>query len=100
MFEVRQTAAFRRWFDGLRDRRARDRVTARLRRVQHGNFGNHKGLGGGLSELRIAYGPGYRIYYTVRGRVIVLLLVGGTKATQQQGIARTRALLADETDGA
>jgi putative addiction module killer protein len=100
MFEVRQTAAFRRWFDGLRDRRARDRVTARLRRVQHGSFGDHKGLGAGLSELRIDHGPGYRLYYTVRGRVVVLLLVGGTKATQQQDIARARALMADETDGA
>lgn len=100
MFEVRQTVGFQRWFDGLRDSRARDRLIARIRRVEHGNFGDHKALGAGLSELRLDYGPGYRVYYTVRAPVIVLLLAGGTKASQQQDIARARALLADETNDA
>ncbi len=71
-----------RWLDGLRDIRARARVLVRIERIVAGNFGDSKPAGQGISELRIDYGPGYRVYFTKRGQRIVILLVGGDKSGQ------------------
>ena len=86
MFEVRKTDEFVRWLDGLRDVRARARVLVRLERVVAGNFGDSKPVGQGVSELRIDYGPGYRVYFTRQGQWIVILLVGGDKSGQAADI--------------
>ena len=86
MFEVRQTDAFAKWIDGLKDIYARARVQARIERLISGNPGDVKPVGEGVSELRINYGPGYRVYYTVRGRVVLILLAGGDKKTQARDI--------------
>jgi putative addiction module killer protein len=89
---VRQTDDFRDWLHRLRDRRANARIASRIRRMEMGNPGDSRSLGGGLMELKIDYGPGYRVYFTYRGTSIVLLLCGGDKQTQQRDIARARAL--------
>ncbi|MCE7951950.1 MAG: type II toxin-antitoxin system RelE/ParE family toxin [Xanthomonadales bacterium PRO7] len=93
MYTVLTTPFFDAWFSRLKDRQARVRIQARIDRVEDGNFGDHKSAGGGISELRIAYGPGYRLYYTVRGLEIVILLIGGDKSTQAADIAAARDLL-------
>ena len=93
MFEVRKTDELVRWLDGLRDVRARARVLVRIERVVAGNFGDSKPVGQGVSELRIDYGPGYRVYFTRRGQWIVILLVGGDKSGQTADI-RTAVRLA------
>lgn len=97
MIEIRQAEAYRDWFAHLRDIRARARIDARIRRLSLGNPGDAKAVGGGVSELRIDYGPGYRVYFTRRGNVVVILLCGGDKQTQSRDIARARAL-ADEVE--
>jgi putative addiction module killer protein len=86
--EVRQTDVFVTWFTALRDREARARITARIRRLSLGNPGDVKPVGGGVSEMRIDYGPGYRVYFIGRGDVVVVLLCGGDKRTQDRDIAR------------
>jgi putative addiction module killer protein len=88
MIEVRQTGVFTDWFDGLRDRRARDRILARIDRLSLGNPGDVKPVGEGVSELRIDYGPGYRLYFVQRGKTVVVLLCGGDKRTQARDIKR------------
>lgn len=92
--EVRQTAVYARWFDKLRDRQVRARILARIRRLQLGNPGDARSVGEGISELRIPYGPGYRIYYVQRGDFLVILLAGGDKRTQQSDIAKAKELAA------
>ena len=92
MIEIRTTAYYDKWFERLRDERARARINARLIRLATGNAGDIKGLGGGVSELRIDYGPGYRIYLTRKGDVFVLLLCGGDKSSQQDDIAQAKRL--------
>ena len=77
---------FKKWLYGLRDRSAFARITTRLERVELGNVGDHKNVGSGVIELRIHYGPGYRVYYAHSGDQIVLLLLGGDKSTQDQDI--------------
>ena len=91
-YEVRVTAEFSRWLTELKDRVAQEAIVARLARVAIGGFGDHKNEGDGISALRIHYGPGYRAYYTVRGRLVVFMLVGGTKRNQDKDIARARKL--------
>ena len=81
MPEVRQTAIFARWFAGLRDRRARARIQVRIDRLAIGNPGDVKPVGGGVSEMRIDYGPGYRVYFAARGTSLVILLAGPTTCT-------------------
>lgn len=88
MFEVRKTEIFAEWLDRLEDIRARARVLVRIERLASGNPGDVKPVGGGVSEMRIDYGPGYRVYYTRSGRALVVLLVGGDKATQNADIKR------------
>lgn len=88
MLEVVQSATFARWLSKLADRQARSRVLVRLKRLAANNVGDVKPVGQGVSEMRIDYGPGYRVYFTRRGPVIVVLLCGGTKSTQQADIKR------------
>lgn len=87
MIEVRKTDAYTSWEGSLRDLRARARVQARVERLIHGNPGDVKPVGEGVSELRIDYGPGYRVYYITRGRTLIILLAGGDKRTQAKDIA-------------
>lgn len=82
MIEILKTDVFGRWLDSLRDIHARARVLARIERLAAGNAGDVKPVGEGISELRINYGPGYRVYFTKRGREVVILLAGGDKRTQ------------------
>ncbi len=92
IIEVRQTDVFAAWFAGLRDHEARARILARIRRLSLGNPGDARPVGGGVSEMRIDYGPGYRVYFVRRGPVLVVLLCGGDKRTQDRDIARAIAL--------
>ncbi|MFA7402808.1 MAG: type II toxin-antitoxin system RelE/ParE family toxin [Pelobacteraceae bacterium] len=84
-------APFTEWLSKLRDRNAHARISARLVRVKLGNFGIIKPLGDGVIELKIDYGPGYRVYYAMSGKTIVLLLIGGDKTTQTQDIKKAKA---------
>jgi putative addiction module killer protein len=84
--EIRKTEAYARWLDGLRDIRARARVLARVERLAAGNPGDVRPIGEGVSELRIDYGPGYRVYFTTRGRTGIILLAGGDKRKQATDI--------------
>ena len=86
MVEIRKTALYVQWFESLRDRQARARVDVRVFLLAHGNPGQHRVLTDGVVEMKIDYGPGYRVYYTRRGAELVLLLIGGDKATQQRDI--------------
>ncbi len=86
MIEIRQTEIYAKWFDGLRDRAAQARINARIRRLSLGNPGDVKPAGKGVSELRIDYGPGYRVYFVHRRNTLVILLAGGDKRTQDQDI--------------
>ncbi len=86
MIETRKTEVFAQWLDGLRDIHARARVQARIERLAAGNAGDVKPIGEGVSELRIDYGPGYRVYFTKCGREVVILLAGGDKSTQTRDI--------------
>jgi len=95
MLEVRQTELFSQWLHGLRDERAQARIAERLLRMQGGNFGDVKSVGGGVSELRINYGPGYRAYFVRRGPVVVVLLCGGDKRTQSTDIKRAKRMARD-----
>jgi putative addiction module killer protein len=88
MIEVRQTEAYSRWFEELHDRHARARINVRIRRLSLGNFGDVKPVGEGVSELRIEYGPGYRVYFAQRGHALVVLLAGGDKHSQEKDIKR------------
>ena len=97
MIEVRQTAVFRDWLAGLRDRRAADRIAIRLVRLESGLFGDVKRLGT-VSELRVDYGPGYRVYFAQRGRVLIVLLCGGDKRTQERDIETARAMQTELED--
>ena len=93
MIDVRQTAEFSRWLRRLRDANAVARIVARIRRMEQGNVGDSRSLGAGLMEMRIDYGPGYRVYYVHRGATIVILLCAGDKRTQRQDIERARGLV-------
>jgi putative addiction module killer protein len=95
MIEIRQTEEYARWFGGLRDRQARARIDARVRRLSLGNPGDVKPVGEGVSEMRIAYGPGYRVYFTQRGQTLILLLAGGDKQTQARDIRKAQRLARD-----
>ena len=92
MIEVRETAIFEKWFGNLKDRKARSRIQARSDRLELGNFGDIASVGDGISELRIFYGPGYRVYFIQQGSVIVILLSGGDKSTQQVDIANAKVI--------
>lgn len=92
MIEVRRTAEFGKWLSELRDLRARARIGVRIERIAEGNFGDAKSLGGSVSELRLDFGPGYRVYFTRHGDVVVILLCGGDKDSQERDIKRAKSL--------
>lgn len=95
MLEVRQTATYSEWFDKLRDKAAKVRIDIRIRRLSLGNPGDVKPVGDGVSELRVNFGPGYRVYLVQRGEEFIVLLAGGNKSTQDHDI-RTAKTLASE----
>ena len=86
MIEIRKTEIFAKWLDGLHDIRARARILVRIERLTARNPGDVKSVGEGVSELRIDYGPGYRVYYKKQGQKVVILLAGGDKSTQTKDI--------------
>ena len=97
MIDVRQTTRFATWLASLRDERARARILKRLDRARAGNLGDVAPVGGGVSEMRIFYGPGYRLYFVRRGELIIVLLCGGDKSSQRADIDEAMAL-AQEID--
>jgi putative addiction module killer protein len=92
MIEIRETDIYHEWFISLKDKRAKARIDVRIRRVSLGNFGDAKPVGKGVSELRIDYGPGYRVYFTLHGNILVILLCGGEKSTQAKDIQQAQEL--------
>lgn len=89
---VEATPEFREWIDALKDLAGRARIQVRIDRLIHGNPGQHRVLAGGVSELKVDSGPGYRVYYTVRGTRLLLLLIGGDKSSQAKDIVKARRL--------
>jgi len=98
MFVVRQTKTFQRWVEELRDRKAKAAIAARIIRLSEGLTGDVAFVGDGVSELRIHYGPGYRVYFTRRDRMFVLLLCGGDKGGQRRDIETAKCLVQDLRD--
>jgi putative addiction module killer protein len=98
MVEIIKSDTFDRWLRKLRDPQAKARVEMRIRRLSLGNAGDVQPIGEGLSEMRIDYGPGYRVYYMQKSKVLVLLLCGGDKSTQQKDIAKARKIAAEWMD--
>ncbi len=92
MYEVRETTVYAKWFASLRDRTAKARIVARVLYLGDGHFGDAKPVGDDVLELRLHFGPGYRIYFTWRGEKIILLLCGGDKGSQQRDIARAKQI--------
>jgi putative addiction module killer protein len=90
--KLQRTSEFDKWLKKLRDDRARAKILVRVKRLELGNPGDVEPVGDGVSEMRIDYGPGYRVYYTERGKELVVLLVGGDKSSQDRDIARARQL--------
>jgi putative addiction module killer protein len=95
MLNIRTTEVFDVWFDGLRDRMAKRRIQARIDRLAMGNPGDWKSAGSPVVEMRIDHGPGYRVYYVQKGAVLVILLCGGDKSTQEADIRAAHKMLAD-----
>jgi putative addiction module killer protein len=95
MFTVLQTQEFVAWLDDLKDKRAQVRIAARLRQAESGNLGDWQPIEGDVSELRVDYGPGYRLYFARRGRIIVVMLNAGDKSTQKRDIRRALKLAAE-----
>jgi putative addiction module killer protein len=92
---VKKTDEYREWLDRLRDQAGRARILVRVDRLIHGNPGDHRNLQGGVSELKIDFGPGYRVYYAQRGQQLLLLLIGGDKSSQAKDIAKAQQLAKD-----
>lgn len=92
MIEVRKTNDFEKWFHGLKDKQAHARINIRIRRLSLGNMGDVRPAGSGISELRINYGPGYRVYFVQQGETLVILLGGGDKRSQTRDIAAAKRL--------
>lgn len=95
MIEIRETEIYSQWFKSLRDRQAKARIDIRIRRLSMGNPGDVKPVGQGVSELRIDYGPGYRVYFIQRGEILIILLAGGDKRTQERDIKTALELAQD-----
>ena len=93
MFSVRLTQEFEAWLDGLRDAKAQVRIAARLRLAEAGNLGDWKPVGGKVSEMRVDFGPGYRLYFTRRGNILIVMLAGGEKSSQARDIKRAQQIL-------
>jgi putative addiction module killer protein len=86
MIEIRETEVFKKWFESIKDRKTRSIIDVRIRRISLGNFGDVEPVGKGVSELKIDYGAGYRIYFIKRGNIVVILLCGGDKSSQERDI--------------
>ena len=95
MIQIQQTETYAKWFAGLRDRVARARIDIRIRRLSLGTAGDTKPVGEGISEMRVDYGPGYRVYFIQRGEVLIVLLAGGDKSTQDKDIRNAKAMAKD-----
>lgn len=95
MFTVRQTLEFQAWLDALRDMRAQVRIVARLRLAEAGNLGDWKSVGGEVSEMRVDVGPGYRLYFTRRASILIVMLAGGNKSSQARDIKRAQRILSE-----
>ena len=95
MYTVLASDEFGEWLAGLKDARGKARIAARIRSAELGNFGDTGSVGEGIFEMRIHFGPGYRIYYMRRGESVYLLLIGGDKSTQKRDIARAKAIARD-----
>jgi len=95
MIEIEQSKRYDTWISGLRDRKAAAIVTTRIERIRMGLLGDVRSVGSGVNELRINYGPGYRVYFTWRGNTLILLLCGGDKSTQSSDIKTAKAMLAE-----
>jgi putative addiction module killer protein len=93
VYQLQSTDAFDAWLRALQDRKGRARILARLESVQLGNLGDVKGVGAGVREMRIHFGPGYRVYFAQKGKVVLLLLCGGDKSTQTRDFAKAQRLL-------
>ncbi len=93
MFTVQQTQTFQDWLDGLKDVKAQVRIAARLRLAEAGNLGDWKPVGGEVSEMRVAFWPGYRLYFTKRQNILIVMLAGGDKSTQARDIKRAQQIL-------
>jgi putative addiction module killer protein len=98
MLAIRQTPEFAKWFRALRDARAFARIDARIARAANGNFGDVKPAGGGVSEMRIDCGPGYRVYFIRRGNELIILLCGGDKSSQDRDIKRAQKIARELED--
>ena len=92
MLQIKKTEYFSKWHGNLKDARARAKINLRIEQVKLGNFGDFKFVGEGIYEMRIHYGPGYRLYYTKKDDIVVLLLAGGDKSTQQKDIDKAKEL--------
>ncbi len=99
MLTLRRTRLFDEWLRQLRDERARERINVRLRRLAAGNAGETRSVGGGVVELKIDYGPGYRVYFIHRGMEIVVLLCGGDKSSQSKDIKTAKMLALQDEEG-
>ena len=92
MIVLKRTKVYDRWFNKLKDAQAQAKIVYRTEQIKNGNFGDFKYISDGIFELRIHYGPGYRIYYTKEGDTVVLLLIGGDKSTQQKDIEKAKEI--------
>ena len=92
MIVIKRTKVYNRWFNKLKDFRARSKINSRIYQIKNGNFGDFKSVSDGIFEMRIHYGPGYRIYYTRKDDEVIILLVGGDKSTQQKDIEKAKEL--------
>jgi putative addiction module killer protein len=90
--EIRQTENYKKWFESLKDKKARYRIDVRIRRISIGNFGDTKSVGKGVSEIRIDFGPGYRIYFIQHKDIVIILLCGGDKSTQARDIKKAQEI--------
>jgi putative addiction module killer protein len=93
VYTLLQTQEFQDWLDALKDLRAQIRIVARLRLAEAGNLGHWKPVGGGVSEMRVDVGPGYRLYFSRQGNLLILMLAGGDKSTQSRDIRRAQRIL-------
>ncbi len=93
MYRIIQTREFKSWVDGLRDRKARLKIEQRMLRCEAGLLGDWKSLGDGVTEMRVDYGPGYRLYFTLRGEELIILLCGSEKDDQRRAIARAKEMV-------
>jgi len=98
MLQIRETPEYSEWIEAVRDERAQARIVSRVARLARGNAGDVKPVGQGVSELRVHYGPGYRVYFTRRGLQLIVLLCGGDKSTQEKDVERAKLLAATWTD--